>query len=152
VTKNLLFITVGVLILIISIMGSGFYVLWIKVSPHDPQIEAQKKVGKEEGQDLVRPVYPLKSLIINLSDQGKTRYLKTSLDLELTNDETVTEIEKRLSQIKDTIFMIIPIKTSRDINCIEGKQALREEIMDKLNNILTEGCITNIFFAEFVIH
>ena len=60
-------------------MGSGFYVLWTKVSPHDPQTETQKTVGEEEGQDLMRPVYPLKSLIINLSDHGKTRYLKTLL-------------------------------------------------------------------------
>jgi len=73
------------------------------------------------------------------------------MDLELSSEETTDEIEKRLPQIRDAILTIVPAKTSKDINTIEGKTALRDEIMEKLNSFVKNGQITNIYFTEFVV-
>ncbi len=73
------------------------------------------------------------------------------MDLELKDESLAGEIDKRLSQIKDSILMIVPTKRFEDINSVEGKIALRDEIMTKLNSLLKDGSITNIYFIEFVI-
>jgi flagellar FliL protein len=47
--------------------------------------------------------------------------------------------------------MILPSKQFSDISSIEGKIALRDEIMGSINDFLTQGKITNIYFKEFVV-
>ena len=47
--------------------------------------------------------------------------------------------------------MILPTKEFEDINSVEGKIALRDEIITKLNSFSKDAIITNIYFVEFVI-
>ena len=152
-TKKLMLIIIIISLAFMSIMGAGFFILWNKVSLQDPQIE-QKQEDKAEAandQDEIRPVYSLSAFVVNLSDRGVTRYLRTKMDLELDSEDTTAEVEKRLPQIRDAILMIVPAKKSKDINTIEGKIALRDEIMERLNSFIKNGSVTNIYFTEFVI-
>ena len=101
-------------------------------------------------------------LFISVLRSASVRHSFSNVYADNTKEEIQRESEELDSIEIDYYFahpgsvlpdhLLWPVKASRDINCIEGKEALREEIMDKLNNILTEGSITNIFFAEFVIH
>ena len=152
-TKKLMLIVIIISVVFLCIMGAGFYVLWNKVSPHDPQVEQKEdKVAEEKhDEDEIRPVYSLSTFIVNLADRGGTRYLRATMDLELSSEETKDEIEKRLPQIRDAILTIIPSKSIKDINTIEGKTALRDEIIEKINSFIKKGRITNIYFTEFVI-
>jgi flagellar basal body-associated protein FliL len=47
--------------------------------------------------------------------------------------------------------MILPSKRLTDIASIEGKTALRDEIISKLNGLFPKSVISNIFFSEFVV-
>ena len=47
--------------------------------------------------------------------------------------------------------MILPSKQFDDIASMEGKIALRDEIMAKLNSLFAKNVVTNIFFTEFVV-
>jgi flagellar basal body-associated protein FliL len=47
--------------------------------------------------------------------------------------------------------MILPAKRYADISTLEGKTALREEIIGALNGMLGSAAISRIFFKEFVI-
>jgi len=71
--------------------------------------------------------------------------------LELTNEEAVSEVERRISQIRDIILMLIPSKTLRDIRKFDGKKNLSYEIMSEINYVLKSGSVSNIYFTEFVI-
>ncbi|SPD74017.1 Flagellar protein FliL [uncultured Desulfobacterium sp.] len=143
------------LIIIISVaflflMGGGFYFLWHKVTPEEPKTEQKKDEVKEE-KDEVKPMYALTPFIVNLADQDVTRYMRITMELELAGEETTAEVEKRLPQIRDAILTIIPSKTAKDISSVEGKTALRDEIIQRLNSFIKKGKITNIYFTEFVI-
>ncbi len=138
---------------LLILMGVGFYILWNKATPVDPQAEdaQNKSAAIENDKDLIRPVYSLETFIVNLFDRGGTRYLRTTMDLELNNKDTIAEIEQRLPQIRNTILMIIPTKSSDELTSFEGKMALRNEIMEKLNSFIRTGSVSNIYFTEFVI-
>jgi len=151
-TKKLMLIVIIISGIFLVIMGVGFYVLWNKVSIPDPQMEQVKEETSEESnQDIIRPVFSLDTFIVNLSDRGGTKYLRMTMDLELSNKDTTAEVEKRLPQIRDAILTILPAKASKDITSIEGKTALRDEIMARLNSFMKNGSVTNIYFTEFVI-
>ena len=47
--------------------------------------------------------------------------------------------------------MILPSKRFEDIASMEGKTALRDEIIEKLNSLFPKAVITDIFFTEFVV-
>ena len=132
-------------------MGTGFFILWNKVSPPDPQIELEEEKVTLLDKDVSRPLHKLDTFLVNLSDRGVTRYLKTTIVLELTSEDAVDEINERLSQIRNVILMIMPAKTSKDIRTVEGKRALSGDITSELNSLLKNGSVTNLFFTEFVI-
>jgi flagellar FliL protein len=153
VNKKLLPIIFSIFVVFMALMGTGFFILWKKVSPPDPQVKLEDETGEEKKGDeaVVRQVHSLDTFVANLSDRGLTRYLRIGIVLELTSEDAVTEVEERLSQVRDAILMKIPTKTSRDVQTVEGKRALCDEIMSDLNYLLKNGSITNIFFTEFII-
>ena len=149
--KKLTPIILSIFVLFMGLMGTGFFVLWKKVSPPDPQVKMEDEKEEDEEKDVVRPVHTLDPFVVNLSDRGVTRYLRIGIALELTSEEAVFEVEERISQVKDTILMIIPAKTSKVVQTLDGKRALCDEVMTHLNYLLKSGSVSNIFFTEFVI-
>ena len=146
----------GLLVLLSVAIGGGLFMMWSKVSALDQvvnppnQEESQEAIKEESEEPKIGPVIPLNSFIANLADPGGNRFLRATMKLELENDEFTKEMEKRLPQIRDCILMILPTRAYQDIQTVEGKIALRTEIIAKLNAVLKKEAITNIYFTEFV--
>jgi flagellar FliL protein len=151
-TKKLMLLIIIISAVFMGVTGTGFYILWSKVAPPDPEGTLEyDTIKKKAGVGKIRPVFTLDTFVVNLADRGASRYLRTTLDLELTDEATIEEVKQRLPQIRNAILMIIPSKTSKDIRTTDGKTAMRDEIMEKLNAFMKSGSITNIYFTEFVI-
>jgi flagellar FliL protein len=56
-----------------------------------------------------------------------------------------------MPQVRDSILMILPSKQFVDISSVEGKIALRDEILANLNGFLLQGQVSKIYFKEFVV-
>jgi flagellar basal body-associated protein FliL len=146
------------------ILGVAFFVMWGKQMPFDAKT---KKVGEEKSTKDTGTVYSLEPFVVELAgrylnvtkvEEGKRpqigtrkKYLRIAVDLELKNDMAVIELEKQLDQIRNIIPEIVSLKKVKDIENVEGKTALGNEIADQLNIILKEHAVTNVFFAEFII-
>ena len=148
-SKTVIIIICAVAVLFMGMMGAGFFILWSKVSNVATQPAAEEAAEEEELK--LGPLYPMETLIVNLADEGGKRYLRITMQLELSTADVALEIDNRLPQVKDAILMILPTKRYRDVNNIDGKVTLRDEIIVKLNELFSKGEVTNIFFTEFVI-
>jgi flagellar FliL protein len=142
-TRKMLVLFIILPTIIASIIAATF-VVWNKISSENEKA-AKKNIKK------IISMYPLEAFIVNLADKGGKRFLRVAMHLELEDKNLAGEIDKRLSQIRNRILMILPTKRFEDISSTEGKIALRDEIMTKLNSLLKDGSITNIYFVEFVI-
>jgi len=155
-SNKLVIIMMGLLVLLLVAIGGGLFMMWSKVSALDQvvnpprQEESQEAIKEESEEPKIGPVFPLDSFIANLADPGGNRFLRATMELELENDDLTKEMEKRLPQIRDCILLILPTRTYQDIQTVEGKIALRTEIIAKLNVLLKKEAITNIYFTEFV--
>jgi flagellar FliL protein len=155
-SNKLMIIMMGLLVLLIITIGGGLFMMWSKVSALDQvvnppnQEESQEAIKEESEEPKIGPVIPLDSFIANLADPGGNRFLRATMELELENDDLTKEMENRLPQIRDCILMILPTRRYQDIQTVEGKIALRTEIIAKLNVLLKKEAITNIYFTEFV--
>lgn len=97
------------------------------------------------------PMYSLDPFVVNLIDYNGRRYLKTDIDLELSNDKMLPEVNQKVSFIRNITINILSSKTFRDVSSIEGKDSLRREMVYRINRALTQGKIKNVYFKEFVI-
>ena len=153
-SNKILIILIGVFLLVVIAMGGGFFMMWNKMSSmnvaKNEKVESESEVGEEVSKEM-GPTKKLETFIVNLADQGGTRYLRISMDLELETKEAAQVVDKRLPKIRDAILTILPTKKYEDIGTVEGKIALRNEMLTKLNELMEPEKIKNIYFTEFVV-
>ena len=152
-SNKILIILIGAFLLIVVAMGGGFFMMWNKMSSMNAQNSEVVENGTEAGEvvETMGPTKKLDTFIVNLADKGGERYLRVSMNLELEKEETVEVVGKILPKIRDAILMILPTKKYEDIGTVEGKSALRNEMLTKINELMKPGKIKNIYFTEFVV-
>jgi flagellar FliL protein len=143
---------IAVMLVITIGLAAGFFMMWNKLSEINVSANAATHTESDPGQSAqLGPLYSLDTFIVNLADTERNRYLRITMDLELTSPTGADKLKERLPQIKDRILTILPAKRFEDIASVEGKTALRDEIIEKLNSLFPRAVISNIFFTEFVV-
>jgi flagellar FliL protein len=108
-----------------------------------------KKGGGAGGSELLYDFE--KPIIVNLAESNAERYLKIDVVLELDAEKTKEELQGRLPQVQDLLITITATKTMDDVSTVSGRNMLRQEMVDKINAVLTEGQVKSVYFTEFVI-
>ncbi len=153
-SNKILVLLIGVMMMLMLGLGGGLFMMWNQLSALNAQSVADAGGQPDEVVSLEQslgPIFSLDTFIVNLADKGGTRYLRVTMDLELGNSDLEDELHKRLPQVRDSLLMILPSKRFEDISTVQGKTALRNEMLEALNGYLGQGKITNIYFKEFVV-
>ncbi|MBN2333710.1 MAG: flagellar basal body-associated FliL family protein [Deltaproteobacteria bacterium] len=147
-----LFLIIIIIIALLVVGGGGFAIYYFFLAPKPPTAEelAQMEAAKRPKPEIL-PVFSLKPFVVNLAGGSGRRYLKVSMKLELSSEDLLAEIDKRQPQIRDVILTLLSSKTSDEVNSMEGKFILREEIVKRVNTFLITGKITKIYLEEFVV-
>lgn len=145
------FLIIGLLVLLLAVVG---LLAWQILSssggaPTDTVEIDEADTATEE--DIISQTYALETFVVNLNDPGGKRYLKTTIELEYTSEEVGTELAQRLPQLRDLILLQLSSKGLDDIQSVDGKIALRRELIQSVNQKLTSGKIRNLYFTQFVI-
>jgi len=149
-SNKLIFLVVAVLLVVTLGLAGGFFMMWNKLSALNTQSNAAAQNQQVQTAALGK-LFPLDTFIVNLADQERSRYLRVTMDLELLAPADSEKLNQRLPQVRDRILMLLPSKRFADIASTEGKTALRDEMIGKLNGLFPETVVTNIFFTEFVV-
>ena len=151
-SNKLIFLLVSVLLIVTIGLAAGFFMMWSKLSSLNTQANASANPdGGQIQAATIGPLFSLDTFIVNLADEARNRYLRVTLDLELIEATDADKLAERLPQVRDSILMILPSKRFEDIASMEGKTALRDEIIAKLNSLYAKEVVSNIFFTEFVV-
>ena len=140
ISKTFLLIVLGILLLLGGGGGWIFFLSPWKIT------ESAKKPEKEKRNFI----YKMDPFVVNLGDAERMRYLKVKLEIESSEGKSNEEYEKRLPQLRDTVLSLLASKTSKEIMDSDGKKTLRNEIVSRLNLLLTTFQIETVYFAEFV--
>jgi flagellar FliL protein len=147
-----MFLVIAVMLVVTIGLAAGFFMMWGKLSEINTQAPPTANMDINQSQMAqLGPLFPLKTFIVNLADEERNRYLRVTMDLELVAPTDTEKLNQRLPQVRDRILMILPSKRFDEIASVEGKTALRDEIINKLNSLFPRTVITNIFFTEFVV-
>ncbi|MBW4054159.1 MAG: flagellar basal body protein FliL [Proteobacteria bacterium] len=96
-------------------------------------------------------IYPLDPFIVNIYDGQELRYLKVKVELEMVSPAVKSEMDGRLAPIRDSILILLSSKTLQDIQDVQGKNTLKDEILGAINKNIAPGKITKVYFTDFVV-
>lgn len=147
-----------ILIALLVIATGAAGLLWyLNLSKNDSQTAQNQALESDsESMDSAIEQAPgimveLDSFIVNLRDREGKRYLKTKINLEAASEEVKKELSARLPQVRDVILMLLSAKSFAEISRLEGKTQLKEEVRMRVNQVLSSGRVTNVYFSEFVV-
>lgn len=144
--QTLIILTSAILILSLISAGATFFVIMSKTTP------ATKKVIVEKPE--LGPIQSLGEFVVNLADPTETHYLRANIVLELDYGSSLKlaeEVDKRMPQIKDIVISTLSSKTSIQLADAENREALKQELKDKVNAILNRGQLARVYFTSFAI-
>jgi len=95
--------------------------------------------------------FALPGFVVNLFDPLGRRYIKLDMELELISPEVSKEIQAQNARIRDSMIMLLSSKTFNELSTQEGKHILRNEILDRLNQVLGGPKVVRVFFTDLVI-
>lgn len=96
-------------------------------------------------------IYPLEPFIVNIYDGQELRYLKVKVELEMATPAVKTELDARLAPIRDAVLVLLSTKTLQEIQDVQGKNQLKEEILAAINKNIPPGKIGKVYFTDFVV-
>lgn len=112
----------------------------------------KKKSSKKSTDGLaIGPMYPMAQFVVNLLSESGNRFLKVAVDLELSDAKLQPEMDQKKSLVRDIIIRTFSSKTFEEISTLKGKDKLKEEVLNKINESLSDGYIKNIYFTDFVV-
>ncbi len=152
--KIILIAVIASAVLFAGAVGGGFYMMWNKLADLDALVRPPEEDVEEEDEEgllATGAMFPLDTFVVNLADEKSKRYLRVTMQIELKEGEPVEILEQRLVQVRDIILMILPTKRFQEIRTADGKTLLRQEMMTRLNTLLKQEVINNIYFTEFVV-
>lgn len=124
--------------------------------------KAKKGEGKEgkDGKDD-RPkkstnfgrMVTLDQFTVNLSTPGSVnpRFVRVNVSIEVPNEDGEQEVNGKMPQVRNTIIDLFNSKKPADLATAEGRDYLKEEIRNALNNFLVTGKVKGVFFTNFAL-
>ncbi|MDT8272379.1 MAG: flagellar basal body-associated FliL family protein [Desulfomonilia bacterium] len=149
-----------ILVIVVLLMGGAAAAYFFVLSPM--MKDAASSTGQASaapthvqgitpGAGFGGPIKQMDSFIVNLTDAQGTRYLKVTMQFEMSNAVLDAEIDRKSPHIRDEIIMLLSSKSFDDVSSVAGKRALKRAIMNGTNKYLTSGQVVQIYFSEFVV-
>ena len=100
-----------------------------------------------EGRPIV---YSLDPFTVNLADE-EDRIVQVKVSLEMIDENGIEEVVSMGAHARDAIVLILNGKNFVDLQSIQGKLFLKDEITVALNKQLKRSFIKDIYFSRFVL-
>ena len=155
---KLKWIIIGVILL--AVLGGGGWFAYTKFLAGPPADQAESADGAEgkksaevgeEGEPKDTQLVSLQSFVVNLADPLGRRYLKLTLDVEVRDAKASEELTKEEPKVRDAVILLLSSKTFADLQSYESKLELKNEIVERLGQIIGESKVLRVYFTEMVI-
>jgi len=120
-------------------------------SEHAAPAMSEAEQQKQATDSYKERLYALEPLVVNVTGDGYNRFLKLRVELEAGDVALKQEIEARLPQVRDAMIVLLSSKQLSDITDFEGKALLKEDILERVNDLLETGDVKSVLFTEFVV-
>lgn len=139
-----------------SVLGVGAFLTyqatlgWIPPTVREPAAIQDLKFTRETEGVRDSVLYTMPTFTVNLEGQPR-RIIRVTLTLEMLDKDGFEEIVRNSPAARDSIVRILNTKTYDDIETIQGKLFLKDQIAVTLNRSLAQGVVKDVYFGEFLV-
>jgi len=116
-----------------------------------PEAGAAPAAEGETAEDFQQRLLSLEPVVVNIAGSGIGRFLKVRVELEADSVAAREELSLRMPQVKDALITLMSSKRIADVADFEGKVLLKEDLRDRMNELLTKGSVKSVLLTEFVV-
>ena len=102
----------------------------------------------EENEEAIGAFFPLETFVVNLRGGS---FLRVQIQLEFAERDITPRFFVRQVIIRDGILSLLTSKAAADVATPEGKESLKGEVKDLINEILKKQEIRRVYFTQFVV-
>ena len=162
--KGLMIVLIALVVILLIAVGVGGYLLYSSgVLTGQQAQQGTEQVQKEEAGDSNETFKAaINDLVLNITNaKGREKLMKLSFSLKSTEPTIEAIVEEYKPEIVDVVIAQISARSSEELLTVGGKELLKEELMEDINNIINEVTSSNedikrnnikkILFTTFVI-
>jgi flagellar FliL protein len=148
-------LTLAFAVLNLGVLGSGSYLVYISTLGVENRKlsneQAERALASFEDSLRGNPVlYTMAPFNTNL-DGVPRRLIRVDVSLEMMDEEGYEEVIGITPQARDSIMRILNGKSFGDVETVQGKLHLKNQIIADLNSALKKGVVKNVYFNELVV-
>lgn len=127
-----------VVVLLVVIGAGAWYVMGVRAS----------NTGPPSAGDLAKSRYDLPQMTTNLAG-GSVVQLQVALQAD--SPKTKEELDLRKVQVQDAVIGILHNWKREDLDKPQGLEKLKGEIMKKVNELLRDGRVQQVYLASIIV-
>ncbi len=141
--------------------GAGLYFTGVIGGSDETHVEGEEQAGEgddteevalnESGEPLNAGFYALPDLIVNLSSNSGSRFLKMRVQLELQDETKIPELEAVTPRVIDQFQTYLREMRVEDLRGSAGIYRLRQELLYRVNIAAHPVKVTDVLFQEMLI-
>lgn len=97
------------------------------------------------------PLHALSPIVANLTDRSVGRFVRVTLHLEAKDEESLATVVEREIPIRHRLLIYFSELDAQRANAAGGKDALREELVTAVNEVIGAELVRRVYFSEFVL-
>ena len=144
-----------IIVVLLAALGVGgwFGYKMFFAAPEEDTAAQQEAAGDpgKPAEQLEGQIVALPTFLVNLADPLGRRYLKLGVEVEVRDADAQAALTKYEAKIKDTLLLLLSSKTYEGLSTMQAKVELKQEIADRLNQIIGNGGVLRVYITEMVI-
>lgn len=108
--------------------------------------------GGHEAPSSEARFFSIGDFTANLAGPASSHYVKVTVNFEISRDADEEELKQRKPQFRDKVISLLNSKQPADLQSLEGRNYLKEEIKTVSNTFLKKGKVEGVYFSAFVVN
>lgn len=97
--------------------------------------------------EIVESTVEVPEITTNLADK---RVVRLSLKIQTTSKDAAAELTKRVFQVQNIAIQELSEMEQKDLEGKQGKQIFQKSLKTRLNELMQEGEIQEVYFTSFI--
>lgn len=147
--KSKMMLIIIIAVLVVLLLGGGITAFLLMSGGDDERAKVEAPTQQPAIYFEFKPPF-----IVNYQWQGRQRFAQVSLSVMTRKGSVVDAMQKHMPLIRNNLLMVFSAQDFDTLRTPEGKEALRQAVLEELQKILTEETgepgVEQVLFTNFV--
>lgn len=148
-------LTVGFAGLNVLVLALGTYLVFSSTIGHEKPSVSEEGLNLEiqefrESLQKHPVIYTMDPFNTNLNGLPR-RLIRLEVNLEMLDEEGFEEVINLGAHARDSIVRILNGKNFKELETVQGKLHLKNQIIAQVNSFLSRGVVKDVYFSDFAV-